>query len=257
MAPPLAGGRGGNKNAADAAIDQGAAIAYWNDVPATVNGMLGGYPQVSRIDLQGSANFLAKVKKQRGVREGDGCASSGGKEGDDLLDLAVDCGAGIGRITLGFLSRIARVVDVVEPVGKFTLELSEGESGAELRERGGLGEVFNGGLEEWTPAKKYDLIWNQWCVGHLKDVQLVEYLKRCSEGLAEGGWIVVKENMSTDVQGKDIFDELDSSITRTDKKFRALFEASGLKIVLTEVQKGFPKVLYPVRMYALQPASRG
>lgn len=67
------------------------------------------------------------------------------------------------------------------------------------------------------------------------------------------GWIIVKENMSTDADGKDIFDEVDSSVTRTDKKFRALFEESGLVIAKTELQNGFPKKLYPVRLYALRP----
>lgn len=59
---------------------------------------------------------------------------------------------------------------------------------------------------------KYDLIWNQWCLGHLTDAQLMEYLKKCKGVLKEGGWIVVKENMST--SGEDIFDDVDSSVTR-------------------------------------------
>lgn len=33
---------------------------FFSDVDADVNGMLGGFPYVSRIDLQGSRNFLAK-----------------------------------------------------------------------------------------------------------------------------------------------------------------------------------------------------
>lgn len=31
------------------------------DVNADVNGMLGGFPYISKIDLQGSRNFLAKL----------------------------------------------------------------------------------------------------------------------------------------------------------------------------------------------------
>ncbi|EKG09726.1 hypothetical protein MPH_13158, partial [Macrophomina phaseolina MS6] len=149
-------------------------------------------------------------------------------------------------------------VDVVEPVQKFTEQLKETEGCKELIETGRIGRITNVGLENWTldAPYKYDLIWNQWCVGHLTDAQLVEYLKRCQVHLAEKGFIVVKENMSTDLNGDDIFDEEDSSVTRTDEKFRKLFESAGLDIVLTEVQRGFPKVLYPVRIYALRPGKR-
>jgi protein N-terminal methyltransferase len=121
---------------------------------------------------------------------------------------------------------------------------------------------------------KYDLIWNQWCLGHLTDAQLVGYLKKCGRALKPAGWVVVKENMST--SDEDVFDEIDNSVTRylsfrttgrrsilnlanicnrLDSKFREVFEQAGLKIKRTELQKGFPKDLYPVRIYALQPVS--
>ncbi len=109
------------------------------------------------------------------------------------------------------------------------------------------------GLQDWVPEKGvYDLIWNQWCLGHLTDAQLVVYLRRCKEGLKEpvkgedGGevrnaWIVVKENLSTDIRHKDVYDEEDSSVTRSDDKFRRLFAEAGLKIVVTELQRGIQR----------------
>ena len=47
--------------------------------------------------------------------------------------------------------------------------------------------------------------------------------------------------------------ETDSSVTRTDEKLRRMFQEAKLKLVSTELQRGFPKGLYGVRMYALQP----
>lgn len=97
-------------------------------------------------------------------------------------------------------------VDVIEPVAKFT---------AELEGKPGVGDIFNVGLEGWQPAQGvlYDLIWTQWCVGHLDDKSLVEYLERCRNVLnPDGGIIVVKENLST--WGADKFDETDGSVTR-------------------------------------------
>jgi protein N-terminal methyltransferase len=85
---------------------------------------------------------------------------------------------------------------------------------AGLQGKEGVRNVYSFGLQDWQPVDglKYDLIWTQWCVGHLTDAQLVEYLKRCQDALNPGALIVLKENLST--TGCDVFDELDSSVTR-------------------------------------------
>ena len=217
----------------DARISNTDALKYWSSVSPTISGMLGGYPRVSPTDIRGSKIFLAKLRK------------TGSSSPPKPLRRVVDCGAGIGRVAENFLTKVAEVVDIVEPLEKFAKE-------AEKTCLKGGGKMYVQGLEDWMPEEKYDLVWNQWCLGHLTDAQMVDYLKRCKEALAEDGWIVVKENMSTAVEG-DSFDDVDSSVMRADETFRALFAKSGFKIVRTEVQMGFPKALYPVRMYALQP----
>lgn len=232
--------------APDALIDHEAAIRYWSSTPATVSGVLGGYPQLSRADLQASANFLGKLR--RAAAGGGTAAEAKGK-----LARAVDCGAGIGRITAGLLSKVAETVDVVEPVGAFCDVVRKG---AEFD--GCRGRIWEVGLEGWDPmvdgeVEKYDLIWNQWCLSQLTDVQLEEYLRRSKAWITEGGWIVVKENLSNYPGGLDVYDETDSSVTRTKEKFEAIFEKAGLKVLRTELQKGFPKEMYPVRMWGLHP----
>jgi protein N-terminal methyltransferase len=249
-----------NLDRPDASINVDHSLEYWNSVSSDVNGMLGGYPQTSRIDLQGSSNFLTKLRRGR---------IQASKQPLPPLGRVADCGAGIGRITKGLLLGVAKKVDVVEPVKKFTDELVQslgnGEhagDGASKEGKGQIGQVINLGLQDWIPEPgAYDVIWNQWCLGHLTDAQLVVYLQRCTEGLvlARDGeevsqsWIIVKENLSTDIRHKDIYDEEDSSVTRSDDKFRTLFKKAGLKIVATEQQRGLPKELYPVRIYALKP----
>jgi protein N-terminal methyltransferase len=244
----------------DASINVDQSLEYWNSVTSDVNGMLGGFPQTSRIDLQGSSNFLTKLRRGR---------IQASKQPLPPLDRVADCGAGIGRITKGLLLGVAKKVDVVEPVKKFTDELVQslgnGEyagDGESKDGKGQVGEVINLGLQDWIPETgAYDVIWNQWCLGHLTDAQLVAYLKRCMEGLrpAKDGeevsrsWIIVKENLSTDAHHKDLYDEEDSSVTRSDETFRAVFKKAGLKIVATEQQRGMPKELFPVRTYALKP----
>lgn len=112
----------------------------------------------------------------------------------------------IGRITEGLLLNVAQEVDVVEPIAKFTQALEK---------KPGVRRVFNMGLEEWQPSEgdQYDLIWIQWCLGHLKDDQLVQFLERCKSVLTpNSGLIVVKENITSG--DNEIFDEQDSAVTR-------------------------------------------
>ncbi|KAL2020574.1 hypothetical protein VTK56DRAFT_8162 [Thermocarpiscus australiensis] len=220
----------------DSLINKDHGRKYWEGVDANVNGMLGGFPHISRVDIRGSRNFLAKL----GI---------GSKPGQRVADSALEGGAGIGRVTQGLLlDGIARQVDVIEPIAKFT---------AALNGKPGVRTIFNMGLEDWQPAEgiQYDLIWIQWCVGHLTDEQLVRFLQRCKTSLnPDGGVIVVKENNST--SGTDEFDEVDSSVTRDDGTFRRLFGQAGLRLVQVELQKGFRtnESLLPVRMYALKPS---
>lgn len=71
----------------DAAIRTEDGLKYWDSVEADENGMLGGIPTVagfshiSKIDLQGSRNFLAKL----GI---------GVKSGLRVVDKAMEGGAG-------------------------------------------------------------------------------------------------------------------------------------------------------------------
>lgn len=248
----------------DAAINHTHSIAYWNSVSSDINGMLGGFPQTSRIDLQGSSTFLTKLRRKHHQTPKPTSHKTVNTPTPTLepLDRVADCGAGIGRITKGFLLNVAKRVDVVEPVEKFTNELVASLDGEEQNSaKGQIGEIINLGLQDWTPSPhSYNIIWNQWCLGHLTDTQLIAYLRRCAAGLITSSssgkpeaWIIVKENVASDSTGMDIYDDEDSSVTRTEEKWLYCFKEAGLRVVSTEVQKGFPKDLFAVRMWALRP----
>ena len=165
----------------------------------------------------------------------------------------VDCGAGIGRVTHGLLCGLAEVVDIVEPVEKFTVEIAESDQFAEARSQGKIGHMFNVGLEAWEPVERYDIIWNQWCLGHLDDDQLENYLARCREWLTEDGVIIVKENDSATSAYTDVFDEVDSSVIRTRESFQRIFHRANLRVIAAERQTGMPSELYDIVMFALRP----
>ncbi|BFZ63135.1 hypothetical protein YB2330_004255 [Saitoella coloradoensis] len=212
---------------------------YWNAVPPTVNGMLGGFGsgKVPRVDIQASIAFLSKLKQRLPPR-------SNSAENNSLF-VSADCGAGIGRVTKGLLAKYSDHVDLIEPIENFA---EEARSGALLQEERDAGKVtvIQKGLEEWTPEEgKYSLIWAQWCLGHLEDDDLVAFFKRCQKGLREGGLICVKENIT---MGQNVKDEEDSSWTRTRDSLMTIFREAGLKVVKEDLQHGFPQELFPVRI---------
>jgi len=205
---------------------------YWREVPPTVDGMLGGYGSISNIDINGSKAFLQKF-----LGEGEGKTGSG---------CALDCGAGIGRITKRLLLPLFKTVDLVDVTQEFLDQAKTylGEDGKRV------GNYFCSGLQEFVPEDgRYDVIWIQWVIGHLTDDHLVEFLRRCHKALRPNGLIVIKDNVS--YEGV-VPDEVDSSVCRDLEIVRRLVGRAGLRIHHEEQQVNFPKEIYQVHTLALR-----
>ncbi|ETN38626.1 uncharacterized protein HMPREF1541_06663 [Cyphellophora europaea CBS 101466] len=212
-------------------------------------------------------------------------------------NLSADTGAGIGRITTSLLAPLSTSVDVIEPITKFTDQLRAEHPALFTSSPPTISRIINTGLESWHPEpnRHYDLVWNQWCLGHLTDAALIAYLRRLRPALSPRGWVVVKENVTGDgkrrrfvapisnasedtttselgghdddiaheiplqLGDEDQYDDEDSSVTRSAGKFEYCFAQAGWRVVRTEVQRGFGKELglFPVRMWGLQPLEEG
>ncbi|XP_014670576.1 PREDICTED: N-terminal Xaa-Pro-Lys N-methyltransferase 1-A-like isoform X2 [Priapulus caudatus] len=213
---------------------------YWSKIPATVEGMLGGFSEISFIDIHGSKQFLQPflTMKEQIVT---------GNKGRVGRSRAVDCGAGIGRITKQLLVPFFDSVDMVEVNPAFLAEAPVYMGDAAKR----VGNFICTGLQEFTPEPgSYDVIWCQWVLGHLTDADLVAFLQRCRAGLREHGIIVVKDNMGS--SAASVFDADDSSFTRPRDAYMECMHRAGLRILKEEKQRRFPKEIYEVRMFALQ-----
>ncbi|CAH8433659.1 unnamed protein product [Schistosoma curassoni] len=212
---------------------------YWSQVPATVDGMLSGYTSLNVPDIADSEIFLDEF-------------------GPSTTAYALDCGAGIGRVTKQLLLPRFSIVDMVELTQSF-LNQAEEYIGPEDFPR--VGERFCIGLQDFTPPTgRYDLIWIQWVLGHLSDLALLAFLKRCAHGLSPGGVIVIKENITSPgghdeksiMNSEEIdFDEIDSSYTRSRSTYIRAFMDTGLTLIGERAQTNFPSSFYPVRMFAL------
>lgn len=70
-------------------------------------------------------------------------------------------------------------------------------------------------------------------------------------GLNNNGILVVKENVTNSNELE--IDKEDSSVTRSLKSLRSLFEKADLICIKEQQQTKFPHGLYPVYMFALKP----
>ncbi len=230
--------------APDDLINYDDAIKYWSNIEPSVNGVLGGYgdtTNVPRVDIVGSLIFYRSVKtKFLNVAPKD-------------TNYGMDFGAGIGRVTKNLLSQICDQVDLLEPVENFVVRMNDELS--VLKQKGKIGKILQISMQNWVPEEpqKYTLLWCQWCCGHLTDQDFLKWMDNCRIALKNGGVLIVKENNSTDLHGNDVFDPTDSSKTRSDLHFKELFKRAGWKLCMTMKQRGMPRELYPIQMYALQP----
>lgn len=152
-----------------------------------------------------------------------------------------------------------------------------------------VGKVLNLGRVGYQPpfpsvtkeeGEGFDVIWCQWCLGHLSDTELVTFFKTCREALRPQideedvrtrSLIVVKENVCFDGEdgsSRNEFDERDSSVTRwdysyvpfcelplqlmlcrSDQAWKAAFREAGLNLIKQQTQLGLPQGLYIVNMY--------
>lgn len=218
---------------------------YWSQVPPTVDGVLGGFGEgtvVPKVDASGSLAFVRRLGTLSHRTFPNYIQPDG-------LKLALDVGAGIGRVTKSVLSQFSDAVDLLEP-SKQLIKRAQNDIGGLNYTR----NFYQVAMQDFdfASADKYWVVWCQWCLGNLRDDALVKFLSDAAANLQRGGIIVVKENISSI---EDEFDSQDSSVTRTDITFRKIFHRANLKLLLTTVQKGMPEELYPVRMYALGPAS--
>ncbi|KAK4778855.1 hypothetical protein SAY86_006383 [Trapa natans] len=234
-------GEGGG-NSAKKAQWYSEGVRYWKGVEASVDGVLGGYGHVNEADIKCSEPFLKALLAER---------LSGANRDRHLV--ALDCGSGIGRITKNLLIKYFNEVDLLEPVSHF-LEAAhaslvhENQSVAETHR---ASNFFCIPLQEFTPeAGRYDVIWIQWCIGHLADDDFISFFNRAKVGLKPGGFFVLKENIA---RNGFILDKEDRSVTRSDLYFKELFNKCGLHLYKSKNQRGFPEELFSVKMYALTP----
>nr|CCD12969.1 unnamed protein product [Trypanosoma congolense IL3000] len=204
----------------------GKSLQYWEAAPTTISGVLGGMDHIHDVDIRDSRDFIHSLP-DRGTHR------------------ALDCGAGIGRITKSLLCSMYDITDLLEPVKNMIEKAREELKGLPV------GEFILSSMEKAKlPEKTYDLIVIQWAAIYLTDADFVAFLAHCKQALTSKGYIFFKENCTCD--DKFIVDKEDSSLTRSDKHYKRIFSAAGVEVVKEAMQSDWPEDLLKVKMYALR-----
>ena len=105
------------------------------------------------------------------------------------------------------------------------------------------------GMQIFKFHKAYDCIWIQWCIGHLTDVDAVRFLSDCKKNLKIGGFVVVKDNVTSmySYEETSVLDEEDSSVMRGKTDLIDLVGTAGLVVVEKSFQTEFQEAgIHPV-----------
>ena len=199
--------------------------------PRRSTASLGGFASLDAPDVRASRRFLTQAR--------DAAGQSG-------AFAAADVAAGIGRVAKHvLLPGGASTVDVLEPArtcGRRRVRSSMRRLRSKVSKVGGCASkcrFLAAPMQDWTPSSSsYDVIWAQWCVGHLTDAHFLRFLQRCRTALKPRGVLVLKDNCGESSSTDDCFevDDADRSICRGRAYLEALLALSGAELLCTALQ---------------------
>jgi len=214
------------------------AYDYWEDesmCDISDDGVLQGFGALTPADTVGSNAFLDTLQNMIPELQ---------------LGVVADCGAGIGRVAKNLLLPRFQCVHLVEQSPRLLAAAPE-YVGAEYKDK--IVCIVQG-LQDFDPAPQtYDVVWIQWVIGHLHDLDFIKFFRKCVQGLKQNGVIVLKDNTSGDQTF--MVDKDDSSVSRSRNYIKLLTRLAGLEVIAEEQQAGFPEELFPVYMFAFVPVS--
>jgi len=168
------------------------------------------------------------------------------------LGVALDAGAGVGRVTKGCLLRRCHEVHLLEACEAWSKQ-SRRYLGRKRSERC---TFVNRRLEDFgAPSGTYDLIWAQWVFQYLTDVDAVRALESLGRSLSPTGLMVLKENYPYWLPRNERYcafaidlpegEHGRYDVTRPDSHHRILFHAARLQVV--EVKRGDETVTWVLK----------
>ena len=214
---------------------------HWELKEATLLSVLGGWEDTHLPDIKCSNELLNGLILTNQLKP----------------EYALDCGAGIGRVTSNVLINFFNNIDLFEKNENFVKKCEE-----IFKNIPKIKNIYLSSLENFNFKQKYDLIWVQWCLENLEDEDLIPFLNKCKENLNDKGKIIVKENCYYDENDEDENNNLhnkeyeysneDFSKQRLDSFYINLFINNGFKIINHFINPNWPKTIMPLIVYVLE-----
>lgn len=222
---------------------------YWAQSDLSNAGVLSGLEFIHDSDIEDSFDFLTRQPF------GDNGAPLWPLPEQPSDTVALDVGAGIGRVSGALLRRLCSSVDLVDGCQQF-VEHAQATLGQQPPPEGcGRMTRFEcRDLQDYVPeAGRYHLIWIQWVVGQCTDADLTRLLGDCKQALAPGGVIIVKDNVLENLEdGMDyLVDEEDKSVIRSREALLHLLQNAGLNVMAAADARLDCEGLHPVMCLAL------
>ena len=184
---------------------------HWASQEPTIKSVLGGFENSHLPDVKCSCELLNGLILSKQLTPGN----------------ALDCGAGIGRVTEYVLSNFFKEIDLVEKDKKFIEKCKVKFSGNNK-----IKNIYSSPLESFKFEKKYDLIWIQWCLENLEE-------KENDKGEKE------------EEVNEFTYSDLDFSKQRPDAFYINFFLKNKFKIKLHFLNPNWPEDMMPLCIYVL------
>jgi protein N-terminal methyltransferase len=207
---------------------------FWSIQDPTVESMAQGVNELSTADLRYTYAVLSLLKSEDKLRGG----------------RVADCGGGIGRVALQVLTHFFDRIDIIDPIPHFLLKARE------YIEKEVPLDVYQVGIEEWTPSQTYDAFYIQWTLCHLTDDDIISFLRRCREHISPTGYFLIKENVAgltleSEKPEYEFYPEK-NSVCRTFSHLCRLFRDAGLFLEEYRIQPNWPKDFLIVVLFILR-----
>ncbi len=201
---------------------------FWANSESSVSGVLYGYTETNIPDIKSSNELMKDLIQNKIINS----------------NRAIDCCAGVGRVTSNVLMNYFQEIDIMEQDEKYIQKCkSDFSSNPKVK------NVYQSTLQDFKFKKSYDVIWLQWCLENVLDKDLIKFLTDCRDSLTEKGVIIAKEN-APEVQY--VSKGVNKAIIRSDSKLQEAYEKAGLQIVKQFFNPDWPQRFTPLSVYVLK-----
>lgn len=157
-------------------------------------------------------------------------------ENSQNLTSIIEFAAGMGRITKKVFTKIFKHIDVVEPSEPLAKKIEEFKnSGKKNSEK--IKHVYVTGGDTFEFERKYDIIFGEWFLENISDLDLIKFLIKARENLNPNGKLIFKENS---IRHSPFSISGIGQKMRNSKAYLFLFELCGLRPVYIKLSDKYP-----------------